>query len=81
MDFLPIFINVKDRYCLVVGGGEVAARKAAMLMRAGARVLVVSPELGAELSEQKKQGAITHLAETFRANHLDDVVVGLCERL
>ena len=51
MDFLPIFINVKDRNCLVVGGGEVAARKAAMLIRAGARVLVVSPELGTELSE------------------------------
>ena len=28
MDFLPIFLNIKDRKCLLVGGGEVAARKA-----------------------------------------------------
>ena len=75
MDFLPIFINVKDRNCLVVGGGEVAARKAAMLIRAGARVIVVSPELGNELSEQKKHGVISHLAEKFSTNHLDDAVL------
>ena len=45
MDFLPIFINIKNRNCLLVGGGEVAARKVALLLRAGAHVTVIAPEL------------------------------------
>lgn len=75
MDFLPIFINVKNRDCLVVGGGEVAARKVALLLRAGARVTVISPELGTELSEQLHQGSIVHRAEIFRPDHLADAVL------
>jgi len=47
MDFLPIFLDVRGQPCLVVGGGEVAARKCALLLRAGARVTVLAPELSA----------------------------------
>ena len=79
MDFLPIFINIKNRNCLVVGGGEVAARKIALLLRAGAHVTVIAPELCAELSErlpdQLSQGMITHRAEAFRPDHLNDAVL------
>ena len=37
MDFLPIFLDVNGQLCLVVGGGDVAHRKAAVLLEAGAR--------------------------------------------
>lgn len=49
MDYLPIFLDVRDRPCLVVGGGLVAARKLALLLRAGARAVVVAPHLTDEL--------------------------------
>jgi len=42
MKYYPLFLDVKDRSCLVVGGGKVGARKAMSLARAGARVRVVS---------------------------------------
>ncbi len=51
MDFFPIFLNIKARPCLVVGGGEVAARKTLQLLRAGAMVHVVAPELCQRLQE------------------------------
>jgi uroporphyrin-III C-methyltransferase/precorrin-2 dehydrogenase/sirohydrochlorin ferrochelatase len=38
MEFLPIFLNVRGAPCLVVGAGQVASRKAALLRRAGAQV-------------------------------------------
>ena len=44
VDFLPLFVDLRDRDCLVVGGGGVALRKIELLLRAGARVCVVAPE-------------------------------------
>jgi uroporphyrin-III C-methyltransferase/precorrin-2 dehydrogenase/sirohydrochlorin ferrochelatase len=52
MDYLPVFLNIRAQRCLVVGGGEVAARKAAMLLRAGAHVHVVAPEIVHALQEK-----------------------------
>lgn len=51
MDFLPLFHNLKGRTVLVVGGGEIALRKARLLAEAGAVLRVVSPEVEAQLSE------------------------------
>jgi precorrin-2 dehydrogenase/sirohydrochlorin ferrochelatase len=45
----PIFLDIGGRRCVVVGGGEVANRKARKLLQARARVVVISPEIGAEL--------------------------------
>lgn len=61
MDYLPVFLNVKGRPVLVIGGGEVGLRKARMLHRAGARVRVASPELHPELAEWADSGEIEWL--------------------
>lgn len=75
MDFLPIFLNIKGRSCLVVGGGEVAARKTALLLKAGGKVRVVSPILNDELGNHLQAGNIIHHAEVFDSKHLDKVVL------
>lgn len=51
MDFLPLFHKLQDRPVLVIGGGEVALRKARLLSDAGARVRVVAPDIRSELQE------------------------------
>lgn len=51
MDYLPLFYQLKGLRCLVVGGGEVATRKASMLQRAGAWLRVVAPAFSDEMSE------------------------------
>ncbi len=73
MDFLPIFMNIRGQRCLVVGGGEIAARKAALLQEAGAEIAVVSPELSSSLARQVEQGSISHRAGTFDASDLDGI--------
>ncbi|MDN5752704.1 MAG: siroheme synthase CysG [Nitrosospira sp.] len=83
MDFLPIFLDIRNRKCLVVGGGEVAARKIALLLRAGGCVTVISPQLGTELHAQLRdqpggqpqQEMISHRAEAFHPDHLADAVL------
>ncbi len=44
MEFLPVFLRLKSKQCLVVGGGEVAARKIAYLMQSGSKITVISLE-------------------------------------
>jgi uroporphyrin-III C-methyltransferase/precorrin-2 dehydrogenase/sirohydrochlorin ferrochelatase len=75
MDYLPIFLKVEQQLCLVVGGGKVAARKVALLIRAGARITIVSPELCDELRLLLDQGAITCVAREFQDGDLDDCVL------
>ncbi len=72
MDFLPVFLNVKGRLCLVVGGGEVARRKAGVLLEAGARVRVVAPEVNPDLAEQQD---VECVVARFEARHLEGVAL------
>ena len=75
MDFFPVFLDLEDRDCLVVGGGRVAARKAGLLRRAGARVHVVAPQVCDELKRQADAGDIEWLAREFADNDLQDKVL------
>ncbi|MEW6354161.1 MAG: siroheme synthase CysG [Pseudomonadota bacterium] len=75
MDFLPVFLDVKNKPCLVVGGGEVAARKTALLLRAGARVGVVAPVLGAALRQLFDEKKISYRAAPFNEQDLQGVTL------
>lgn len=56
--YYPVFLQVHGRRCLVVGGGDVAARKAASLVECAASVHVVSPRLSPELAALANAGTI-----------------------
>ncbi len=73
--FFPVFLDLEDRDCLVVGGGGVAARKVTALLRAGARVQVVAPRLCDELSALARDGRIGHSDRQFSESDLDGKVL------
>ncbi|MGY3858961.1 siroheme synthase CysG [Aeromonas intestinalis] len=68
MDYLPMFAKLEGRPVLLVGGGEVALRKARLLLASGARLTLVSPVIDAAFNEF--HGRFTHLAERFSPEHL-----------
>lgn len=83
MDFLPIFINIRNRKCLVVGGGKVASRKVDLLSNAGANITVIAPELDTDLLIKLDQGIFNYLADTFSPDHLEnmDLVIAATNNL
>ncbi|UNU27831.1 siroheme synthase CysG [Aeromonas hydrophila] len=70
MDYLPIFCRLDNKPVLLVGGGEVAERKARLLLDAGAQLTVVAPELDPELAELAANGSIEWLAGKFASEQL-----------
>lgn len=77
MQFLPIFLNVRAQNCLVVGGGDVAYRKAVLLDRAGARLRIVAPEIDAELQALVIAGAGEILLREFQDSDLEGVFLAV----
>lgn len=69
--YYPVFLNLEGRKCVVVGGGEVAARKARSLTDAGARVNVVSPEFSRRLLRLAEKAKVVLHRKTFQARDLD----------
>ena len=67
MGYYPVFLEMKDRRCVVIGGGAVAERKVEGLVAAGANVTVISPGMTDGLKELLKQGTIRHVAREYQA--------------
>lgn len=74
----PILLRLEGRLCVVVGGGEVAARKVDGLLECGARVRVIAPEVVSRLGALASKGRIEHLARRYRRGDLRDafLVIG-----
>jgi len=71
MDYLPVFLQLRDRPVLVVGGGRVAVRKVELLRRTGAKITVVAPELADELRALAIQGELRSIDTVFSPEHVD----------
>ncbi len=71
MDFLPVFLDLKQRQAVVIGGGEVAARKAGLLLLAGAKVIVQAPVAGEAMADLVRSGQVQYRAERFAPEVLD----------
>ncbi len=72
MAYYPIFVELKDIPCIVVGGGPEAQRKVEGLSGAEAKVTVVSPELTKPLQKMLAEGEIDCLQRDYKEGDIDD---------
>ncbi len=77
MEFLPIFMNMRGRKALVVGGGVIASRKAELVAKAGAEIILVSPALAPAAADAVRDRGWRWIERGFRPTDLDgcDLVI------
>jgi siroheme synthase-like protein len=66
----PVFLRLEGRSCVIVGGDEAAAAKAAQCLRAGGEVTIVAAELDASLAAMVAEGRARHLGRDYRPGDL-----------
>ena len=71
MEFLPLFLNIREQHCVIVGGGEVALRKAILLIKAKANLSLISPQFISQLQDLSEEGRCKLLQEEFVAEQLE----------
>jgi len=72
MKFYPIHIDLKDKPCLVVGGGRVAERKIKKLYLAGAAVTVISKDFTPTIKQLQQEKKITFLQRSYQSGDMED---------
>lgn len=75
MKYYPAFINLKNKKAVVVGGGKVAERKVRSLVRAGANVKVISPDITKPLEKLRENGKLRHLHRKYVKRDLKNAFI------
>lgn len=75
MNYYPINLKIHGKKVTVVGGGEVASRKIQTLLKAGAEVWVIAPELNPTLMELHKKGEVFWIPREYQRGDLEGALL------
>ena len=77
LSYYPALLDLRGRLVVLVGGGRVAARKAASLLACGARLRLVSPDICEEIKALLQEGELEHRARDFDPCDLEGAVLAV----
>jgi len=73
--YYPIFLDIENRSVVIIGGGNVCARKAETMMNYGAKVTVVAPEFHPDIEKYAADGMLEIRRKTYDESDLDGASV------
>ncbi len=76
--YYPIYIQLHEQPCVVIGGGKIAEGKVEGLLAAGAKVTIVSPDLTPRLHALVEQSQVTYIARTYQPGDLTGAFMVIC---
>jgi siroheme synthase-like protein len=77
VSYYPVFLDLRSRPCVVLGGCGMAEEKVKGLLAAGARVTVIAPSLTPALQDLAAEGRIVHHAREYRPGDLEGVALAI----
>lgn len=78
MNYMPFFFDLKGRPCLIIGGGSIATRKARLLAKAGAQLLVVAPYISDEMQQMVSDSHGECFFRDYEPSDLDHGIIVIC---
>jgi siroheme synthase-like protein len=76
--YYPVYIEMREQPCVVIGGGKIAESKVEGLLAAKANVTVISPDLTANLRELVEEKKITYIARAYQPGDLTGAFMVIC---
>lgn len=76
--YYPVYLDLRGRRCVVIGGGSVAERKVVALLAHDAPVTVVAPDLSDKLKVLARDGTVVHVARSYEHGDLDGARLVFC---
>jgi siroheme synthase-like protein len=76
--YYPVYIQLREQPCVVIGGGKIAEGKVEGLLAAQAKVTVIAPDLTPYLHHLMEQKRITYLARTYQPGDLTGAFMVIC---
>jgi precorrin-2 dehydrogenase/sirohydrochlorin ferrochelatase len=76
--YYPVYIEMRDQLCIVIGGGKIAEGKVEGLLTVKAKITVISPDLTPHLHDLVDQKQITYLARTYQPGDLTGALMVIC---
>jgi precorrin-2 dehydrogenase/sirohydrochlorin ferrochelatase len=77
LNYYPIYLNLKNKQCVLIGGGTVGYRKALKLIEAGADLTIISPALCSELMSLACDNKFTHINRRYQSGDLDNAFIAI----
>lgn len=75
--YYPVYLDLKGKKCIIVGGGRVAERKCRSLIKTGADVTVISPRITKRLEDYKRKGKIRHLPRLYKRGDIESAFLAI----
>lgn len=75
MKYYPVFLNLNDKNAVVIGGGKVAERKVLALIKVGAFVKVISPDITKTIERLRKKRLLIHIKRHYRKEDLKNAFI------
>lgn len=76
-DYYPVFLNLADKRCVIIGGGTIAQGKIGGLLQAGCRITVISPDATPGIRQAAQRGDVTWLERTYQPGDLEGAFIGV----
>ena len=75
--YYPVYLAIKDRLCVIIGGGQIAEGKIASLLECGGNIRMIAPEVTQEVQDMADSGALVLEKREYREGDLEGAFVAI----